>query len=205
MVDSGIALLGSVECFSTTPRFWSSAPVLSLRRWTVGQIPMGRSRLFGTSLRVTQFAELCRNFESARWKMADQAMIRRLENTALQFDDLTNQLADPEVSNPSNRLALACSLQLPVAIVTDCCCFLACKRHAGDASTHQEAGVSRGSTIVQPADARQACDENEQEITTCYNEWKSMSKELEGAKTMFAEVRRLPKSPRACCRKALAV
>lgn len=36
--------------------------------------------------------------------MADDAMIRRLENTKLQFEELTNMLGDPELANDSSEL-----------------------------------------------------------------------------------------------------
>jgi hypothetical protein len=94
-------MLEQVECFAFAPlRVPSASAALSQKRWASGYTVIGRSNLFGLSFRLGNMDQSCRIPQVSNWKMADQAMIRRLENTALQFDDLTNQLADPEVIKP---------------------------------------------------------------------------------------------------------
>jgi hypothetical protein len=129
-------------------------------------------------------AQECRTSESAKWKMADQAMIRRLENTANQFDDLTNQLADPEVI----QMIITCMLTW--SFWCSYLCFpSACEWYSRNAAADQKTGIFGGMLIPQIAFMLEhATDGCLQEISTCYNEWKSMSQQLDGAKAMFAEV-----------------
>ena len=95
---SGLAVLEQATCFTFAPlRLSPTSSAISQNRWVSGNIPIGRSNLFGLSFRLGNLDRAYRITEVSKWKMADQAMIRRLENTALQFEDLTNQLADPEV------------------------------------------------------------------------------------------------------------
>jgi hypothetical protein len=110
---SGIVVLEQVQCFTFAPlRLSSASAAISQKRWASGNIPIGRSNLFGLYFRLDKMDRACRINEASKWKMADQAMIRRLENTAMQFDDLTNQLADPEVMSHDAIFPLNRSRQL---------------------------------------------------------------------------------------------
>jgi hypothetical protein len=98
LMISGIAVLEQVQCFTFAPlRLSPASAAISQKRWASGNIAIGRSNLFGLYFRLGNMDRPCRTTEVSKWQMADQAMIRRLENTAMQFDELTNQLADPEV------------------------------------------------------------------------------------------------------------
>ena len=101
LFSPGCFLVEGIECFAPSGimplRRGSVFSSICSKRWATGLLPIGRSLIGGIALRFGAAPELRSSPQS--WKMADQAMIRRLENTALQFEDLTNQLADPEVSN----------------------------------------------------------------------------------------------------------